>query len=240
MGSRGWTAGRAPRGRDNVLELAEVIEECGVLVMRSSVMGKNSHRYLKVEEFRAFTLLDGQYGLIFVNGSDSKVGQYFSLAHELGHVLLARQGVTGDKNDHVGVERWCNAVGAALILPAGELLTRWISVGNLDSVVEWAYENYGVSADTAVWMLVDRSQIMRRQAIDFLSERTQHRNAHEGDAGGGNYYRNLKSRLGSLFLSTVVDAYVDKVISQEEAAKQLGIPKTATFEKAVSSILKVA
>ncbi|QRO83869.1 ImmA/IrrE family metallo-endopeptidase [Corynebacterium glucuronolyticum] len=93
------------------------MEEHGLLVMRNSIVGNSTRRKLKVSEFRGFTLRQGEYALVFVNTSDSKTAQLFSLAHELGHVSRSAPGLSGDQGKENAIEQWCNAFAASLLMP---------------------------------------------------------------------------------------------------------------------------
>lgn len=100
------------RKRLDVLELADAIEAAGILVLRSSILGNNAHAPLNVEEFRGFPL-------IFINSRDAQVAQYFSLAHELGHVATAQPGLSGGHEDDRSVERSCNRFASECVMPLG-------------------------------------------------------------------------------------------------------------------------
>lgn len=232
-----WYPGKREPGRERVLTLSDDIEKLGILVMRSSVVGNDNSRKLSIEEFRGFTLMEDHFSLIFINGADYKVGQLFSLAHEFGHVLLGAPGLSGERNEHGKVERWCNQFAAELLIPKRKIIAQWREIEDPQTMIEWGYQNYGVSADTVVWKLVDSNLLSRNRAVKFLSALPKVPNMEA--TTGGNFYNNTCSRLGYRFTETVTGALVDGLISQQEASRQLGIPKTQTLNELVRRIHEV-
>ena len=96
----------------------------------NGVVGNNTHRKLKVEEFRGFALTDRYAPLIFVNGADWKSAQMFTLAHELAHVWLgpAGEGLTGFEGvfpADTGVEGFCDRAAVEFLVPARALKQQW-------------------------------------------------------------------------------------------------------------------
>ena len=226
-----WTPGKHERNRSRVATLADAIERAGILVMRSSIVGNNTHHKLDPDEFRGFTLIRNSYGLIFINTSDSGVGKLFSLAHEFGHVLLGEQGVSGGSLNQRAVERWCNQFAAEFLVSAKDLLTKWAETKDLEAVCHWTYKTFGVSRDVTVWLLVGNGALPREAGQRFIKEAPRPRTTQQ--SGGGDFTLGLRSRLGGLFLEAVTGALAEGRIGEREASRQLGIKKISTIEALV-------
>ena len=69
-------------------------EQIGVLVLRNSVVGNNTHRPLSPKEFRGFVISDDIAPLVFLNGGDAKSAQIFTLVHELAHLWIGESGLS--------------------------------------------------------------------------------------------------------------------------------------------------
>lgn len=96
-------------------------EELGVLVFQAE--------RVSVKEMRGFSISERPLPAIVLNGEDSPNGRVFSLMHELAHVALHAGGVCNlTENDAAGrdnkrMERFCNLVASAVLLPKADLLS---------------------------------------------------------------------------------------------------------------------
>jgi len=81
-------------------DIVKALEEVGVLVMMSGIVGTNTHRPLSTDEFRGFSLYDDLAPLIFVNLAGESYGaQNFTLVHEFTHLLAGHSALSG--GDHL-------------------------------------------------------------------------------------------------------------------------------------------
>lgn len=87
--------------------------------MMNGVVGKNTHRALDINEFRAFTMVDEWAPLVFINAADSNGARLFSLLHEAAHIWLGVDDLYNDRHNRINgvsaVEIMCNAVAASCL-----------------------------------------------------------------------------------------------------------------------------
>jgi len=95
------------------------VEKAGVFVLLLGNLGSH-HTAIPVEAFRGFALSDEIAPFIVLNDQDSRAAWSFTLLHELAHLWLGTTGVSGVFAD-ARIERFCNDVAGAFLLPASEL-----------------------------------------------------------------------------------------------------------------------
>ena len=188
----GWAAG-VRTWREAVSELRRAIEDLGVMAVINGVVGNNTHRRLNVEEFRGFALTDPYAPLIFVNGADAKSAQMFTLAHELAHVWIGTEGLSGFDTLLPGgpdVEAWCNAAAAELLVPAGELRTKWREVGRESTRFEMLARAFKVSPVVACRRALDLNLVDRYTFTEFYESYVRRERKSGTGATGGDFYNN--------------------------------------------------
>ncbi|EAV2866431.1 ImmA/IrrE family metallo-endopeptidase [Salmonella enterica] len=118
---------KRPKNFENYFRtLINKIEKLGVLVMRNSIVGNNTHRPLDRNEFRGFAITDSYAPVIFINANDAKQAQIFTLLHEFAHLLINKSGVSdlSHRNENI-IEKFCNRVAAEFLVPTDEFRIRW-------------------------------------------------------------------------------------------------------------------
>ena len=165
----GWAAG-VRTWQDAVGELRRAIEQLGVMAVINGVVGNNTHRRLSVQEFRGFALTDPYAPLIFVNGADAKSAQMFTLAHELAHIWLGTEGLSGFESLLPGgtdVEDWCNVAAGEFLAPERELRARWRQVRREASPFQDLAQAFKVSPVVAARRTLDLNLVDRNTFFDF-------------------------------------------------------------------------
>jgi len=218
--------------------LTDRIESSGTLVMVSGVVGADTHRALRPEEFRGFTLADDLAPVVFVNGADTKAAQIFTLLHEFAHVWLGGSALsdvalgaeTGPPEEH-----WCNSVAAEVLMPRGAVRAEYSSDLS-DDALDVLARRFTVSTLAVLRRLADLGYITsdlyrdryeqeERRILALLAESKLSRN------GGGDYYNVHPRRLSKQFMRAVISSAREGGTTYRDAYRLLGTKKHSTFEQ---------
>jgi Zn-dependent peptidase ImmA (M78 family) len=83
---------------------------------------------LPIAEMRGAAIAERELPIILINGRDRTNGRVFTLLHEFCHLAICQSGVSGTGGEEEGapnpaIERVCNAVAAAALMPREWLLS---------------------------------------------------------------------------------------------------------------------
>lgn len=220
-----------PTGSTNAYEhlnaWVSAIEAGGVLVLNTRG-GK-----VGVDEMRGMSLYFDVLPVIVLNGSDYPRPRLFSLLHEFVHLVLHTEGlcdvVTDDKprTPNRTLEARCNAIAAAVLMPAAEVRARPEVIARGDIPTSWNYDNlrpvaaqFGVSAEAFLRRLSTLGlvpvELYRQRRAQFMAAHDEE--AERNRATGGNWYRNTVRDLGKAYVRAVADAHRRRVIDSNTAA----------------------
>lgn len=152
-------------------ELQKKVEEVGILLAVSSIVGNNTHRRLEPSEFRGFVLVDEYAPLVFVNGADSKAAQMFTLAHELAHIWFGSSAAFDLRELEPAddeIERACNLVAAELLVAADELRAFWPSIRENPERYQAVARQFKVSEIVAARRALDLQLITKREYLSSI------------------------------------------------------------------------
>ncbi|OHU01689.1 ImmA/IrrE family metallo-endopeptidase [Mycobacterium syngnathidarum] len=227
---------------DALRQLIDRIENIGVLVMVSGIVGGDTHRALAPEEFRGFALSDPYAPLLFVNGADTKAAQIFTLIHELAHIWLGGSALSDAamaSQGGVTEELWCNRVAAEVLVPLAALRGDYQGEPTEQEVTRLA-RRYKVSTLVILKRLFDARYLDwdeyqqlyadERDAVIALAKRRR------GDRSGGQFYYTQPLRLSRHFARAVIASTYEGGTSFREAFQLLGTRRHETFTKLADEI----
>lgn len=216
--------------------LMKRLEEIGVMVIRTGMVGSNTHRVLNVEEFRGFAIHDDYAPVIFLNGSDSRAAQIFTLMHEAAHLWLGCSGVSridlSEENTlhEQKIEEICNNISAEVLVPGNDLVRMWDSEDPVSNNTQTLSRVFKVSQVVIGRRAFDLKLIGRSEFFEFyLQQKEQWRQFREKRGDGGSYYRTIPVANGRNFTEAVLLSVESQSTLAREGAQLLGI-KTSNLD----------
>jgi len=219
--------GSAERGRV-AKDIRRAIERLGVLVLKDSRLGKYG--------VRGLTLFASPLPVI-VFGTEAPTAQAFTLAHELGHIVLQQSAISGPPTARNGIneaersERWCDEFAGAFLIPGPALGKIWSKpnqpnpkIGD-DSLRQLA-NTFSVSQHAMLIRLVQLGYISPEYYWDQKRPEFLRQEAEFKGGGRSAYYgTRYRNAYGDTYTALVLDAWGTGRITNHTAAELMGIKK---------------
>ncbi|MBN2571251.1 MAG: ImmA/IrrE family metallo-endopeptidase [Ignavibacteriales bacterium] len=203
--------------------LTQVIEEVGVIISSSSIVGNNVYRKIKVNECRGFVLIDNYVPFMFINSSDSKSAQLFTIAHEIAHIWIGESAGFDFRNlqpanNHI--ELLCNKIAAELLVPSDLLKKKW----DAEKGIEYLAREFKVSQIVIARRLLDLNKLNKNDFFKFYNNyiNLEVRSKETGN-NGGDFYSTAKKRLNKRFLYFVNQAVNESKLLIRDAYRLTGL-----------------
>lgn len=199
--------------------LTDRLERAGIFVAYNGIVGNNTKRHLEVSECRGFALVNDVAPYIFVNSSDSKSAQMFTLIHETAHVMLGRSaGHAGeDIIAHDQYEIYCDMLAAEFLVPAALLRDIW------SGDIKWLSRQFKVSEIVVARRAHDLGLLSDTAYRQFWMEYSHRPAANNKKSGGGDFYLTSVKRVGKLFAIHVRNAVNNRQMEYTEAYRLTGL-----------------
>jgi Zn-dependent peptidase ImmA (M78 family) len=212
-------------------ELRRRVQELGILIVLNGVVGNNGHRKLDPEEFRGFALSDEYAPLVFINASDAKSAQMFTIAHELAHLWLGLDAVSGfsatlPANDKS--EKFCNKVAAEFLIPAKDFSQAWEETELTADRYKQLAKQFKVSPIVVARRALDMNYISQQAFSEFYREYVKAELKAKGS--GGDFFATQHVRVGERFGRAIVTAAKEGRLLYRDAFQLVGFGG-ATFDK---------
>ncbi len=200
----------------------------GIYVFKDA-FGQENSRY------SGFSLYDSEFPVIYVNNSNSRTRQVFTLFHELAHLLFNTSGVDTDNDDFIDtlqddnrrIEIICNRLAAKTLVPDDFFNDYFEEIFGFRRISEDSRE---LASDMANQLNVSREVIYRKLLDRKLISQAEYTNAAKAWAeqrttrkGGGNKYYSWITYLGQEYISLAFQRYYQNRITYEQLGDYLDI-----------------
>ncbi len=227
--SENW-ANEFPNWEKAKEHFTQKIEDAGIIVTFSSIVGNNSHRKINVEECRGFVLVDEYAPFMFINSADSKSAQIFTLAHELAHIWVGqsagfdfRQLQPADNPTEI----LCDKIAAEFLVPEKLLINILQEKQNIENIAK----KFKVSQIVIARRLLDIGRLSQKEFFEFyngyINSDIQRKEKKED---GGDFYNTQRKRLSIRFLSFVNQAVLENKLLIRDAYLLTSM-KASTYHK---------
>jgi Zn-dependent peptidase ImmA (M78 family) len=217
----------------------KAIEGLGVICLQISGVS--------VREARGFSIFAERLPVIAVNARDVPTARIFSMVHELAHLMLGESGKCDLHEDQRSmsetdrIEVFCNRIAGATLVPSDTLLST-ATVQSHDTGEHW---NASELSDLVGKFNVSEEVVVRRlltlglTTFEFYKTKREEylrRVERRRKASGGNYYGNMKNRLGTSLIMGVMSALQQRRITANDASAFLGV-KVPNLSKLFSTAI---
>ncbi len=200
----------------------KAVEDLGVLTFQVPRVA--------VEEMRGLSIFQDRFPVVLLNGGDAVRGRIFTLAHELGHLLL-RTSVSKDSSatladPDAAEEVWCNEFAGSLLVPTGSI--SWVPYETDPDGFDWdelrsQANQLKVSREVVLRRLLAASNLTKK---DFqILRRELHSRYPVKAAKGGPVAQDVMvvSRLGIPFVRTILAAYHQGRLTLSDVSDHLDV-----------------
>lgn len=205
------------------------IESIGIITMFNGIVENNTHRPIKVEECRGFVLVDEMAPFLFINNSDGKAAQMFTIVHELAHIWTGQSaGFDFRKLEPANdpIEKLCDQVAAEFLVPEVFFNDFW----NANPSIKNAAKYFKVSEIVIARRALDLNKITKVQFFDFYDDYINREFAKkETQSSGGDFYATTRKRLGLAFSAHINNAVKSGKLLYRDAYKLTSL-KGDTFQ----------
>lgn len=209
--------------------LVEHIEDKGIITVFNGVVENNGHRKIQIDECRGFVLVDNLAPFMFINNSDSKAAQMFTIVHELAHIWTGHSaGFDFRKLQPADdpIEVLCDKVAAEFLVPQQTFNEIWTETSDIKKISRY----FKVSEIVIARRALDTNKITKKQFFEFYNEYINREIIKKEEQGsGGNFYATTRKRLSPTFAYHINNAVKSNQLLYRDAYKLTSL-KGDTFQ----------
>jgi len=197
-----------------------------------------------------FCLLHNEFPIIYLNNTRPSVRKVFTLSHELGHILIGKNGITPDitgliKSESTELEIFCNQFAHEFLVPTRDFKKRLNYSEYNDEEIQKLAKYYKVSRHVILLKLINIGilpQDIYNQKVKNWADQYKHQKRNEKSnkrSGGGDYYNTHLTYLGEKYTSLAFEKYHQELCSVEKLSDCLNV-KVRNLEELENRLLRKA
>jgi len=222
--------------QETLNHLVETIEDKGIITVFNGVVENNTSRPIEVDECRGFVLVDDLAPFMFINNSDGKAAQLFTIVHELAHIWTGHSAGFDFRTLQPAsnpIEILCDKVAAEFLVPENAFNEQWAITPNIKASSRF----FKVSEIVIARRALDTGKISKTQFFAFYDEYKNREFFKKQNQGpGGDFYATARKRLSITFASHVNNAVNTGQLLYRDAYRLTSM-KGDTFDKFFSKTI---
>lgn len=202
---------------------------------------------IKPEYINGYAFNNEKLPIIGINNRNSDKEKIFALFNEYAHLLIGKDGISGDYNREKD-EELCNSIASEILLPAKEI--KKINISNINSVIRIVSTRYNASIENILYRLKNLNYLSDEELEEQLTKRVYNKdkkpdkNDVKEDENKDikkvtpKKKRNYKEQQlktmasknlnqnGHLYVELLLEAYDEELINDLDLSNELGISHT--------------
>ncbi len=202
---------------------------------------------IKPDDIKGYAFNNRQLPLIGINNRNSDKEKIFSLFNEYAHLLLGKDGISGDYNREKE-EELCNSIASEILLPSKEIKN--IKISNVNSIIRIVSTRYNANMETILYRLKNLKILSEEEMEEQLVKRVYNKDnknteqdsiEKEPDTTKNTPKKRKRSKQqrlktiasknvnqnGHLFIELLLEAYDEELINDLDLSNELGVPYMA-------------
>jgi Zn-dependent peptidase ImmA (M78 family) len=207
----------------------DVLEKHGVFIFKDA---------FKDEECSGFCLYDNVFPIIYINNSQAKIRQIFTLFHELAHLLFKTGGIDLRHDDFVQrmtgpnkrVEVFCNKFAGEFLVPTENVKPQLRGQTIDDNLLVRLAKKYSVSREVILRKCLDLNHVTKEfyeTKVKEWNEERLERGSSTSDKDHPYYYEVKGAYLGTYYIEAAFGKYYQGAISKQQLAEYLGMKENS-------------
>lgn len=222
--------------QETLNHLVETVEDKGIITVFNGVVENNTSRPIEVDECRGFVLVDDLAPFMFINNSDGKAAQLFTIVHELAHIWTGHSAGFDFRTLQPAsdpIEILCDKVAAEFLVPENAFNEQWAITPNIKASSRF----FKVSEIVIARRALDTGKISKTQFFAFYDEyKNREFFKKQNQGSGGDFYATTRKRLSITFASHVNNAVNTGQLLYRDAYRLTSM-KGDTFDKFFSKTI---